>query len=158
MEEGSRLKGTDRHPRLTTAVVSPLLLFLCADIVAETSVNRCVTPDGKIEFRQFACAADAEEEEVLIEDRKTGWEPAKTKLEKTKTRSDKSSTHNRKSDEKKLAAKAKQEEQCWKKHQMLEEVNWKLRRGYKPATGVKLRRKRRQYEEYIGRFCDGQGP
>ncbi len=37
--------------------------------------------------------------------------------------------------------------------QRLEEVNWKLKRGYKASQGNKLRRKRRVYEDYISQLC-----
>jgi hypothetical protein len=48
---------------------------------------------------------------------------------------------------------AQQEQRCWRKRQQLERVKAKLRRGYKPAQGERLRRSRKQYEEYLFRYC-----
>ncbi|MEE4659530.1 MAG: DUF4124 domain-containing protein [Halieaceae bacterium] len=47
-----------------------------------------------------------------------------------------------------------QEQRCWKKEQQLDKVRARLRRGYKPAQGEKLRRQRRSYEDYLSRYCD----
>ena len=154
MESKSPLPAPANRFPLFLAILSPLILGQCANLRAETSVYRCTTPDGRIEFRQSSCQGDSEEKEVWIEDRKTGWEPARTKIERSSQGSRKS--HRRKSGGARASrsARAKQEEKCWKKRQSLDEVNWKLRRGYKPATGVKLRRKRRQYEAYIHEFCN----
>jgi hypothetical protein len=127
-------------------------LTLAANVLADTNVYRCRAPDGKIEFRQTSCATDTDEDEITVEDRKTGWEPKLTKIEK-KTKSSKKSGSRERQAVKEDAALAQQEKQCWKKRQLLDEVNWKLRRGYKPPTGVKLRRRRRTYEDYIRRFC-----
>ena len=43
---------------------------------------------------------------------------------------------------------------CWRKRQQLEAVRARLRRGYRPAEGERLRRRRRSYEDYLSRFCD----
>lgn len=154
MEESLSSTGTDRRTRRTTTAFAPLLLLVAAAAFSQTTVHRCVTQDGRVEFRQTACAGGAEDQEVRIDDRKTGWQPARIKIEKKTSGSVKSSARSSKTDKEKRAAHARQEEKCWNKRQLLEEVNWKLKRGYKPATGVKLRRKRRVYEDYIGRFCD----
>ena len=47
-----------------------------------------------------------------------------------------------------------QQQRCWKKEQQLDKVRARLRRGYKPAQGEKLRRQRRSYEDYLSRYCD----
>jgi len=47
-----------------------------------------------------------------------------------------------------------QARRCWNKQQRLENVRARLRRGYKPSQGDRLRRLRRQYEDYLSRFCD----
>jgi len=47
----------------------------------------------------------------------------------------------------------KQEQRCWKKQQQLDEVRAKLRRGYKPSQGERLRRKRRSLDDYLSRYC-----
>ena len=133
------------------AAVSPLVLLPAADVVAQTSVYRCTAPDGAVEFRQLPCTDGSDEESLVIKDRKTGWIPAATG---TKTKAaDKPRKRATKSSPKKDSSQSRREEQCWKKRQLLEEVNWKLRRGYKAAQGVKLRRRRQTYEDYIGRYC-----
>lgn len=52
------------------------------------------------------------------------------------------------------AADRRQQQQCWKTRQRLDEVRAKLRRGYKPAQGERLRRQRRRHEDYLFRYCD----
>lgn len=46
------------------------------------------------------------------------------------------------------------ERSCWQKRQRLERVSAKLRRGYKPAQGERLRRSRDELYEFIRRYCD----
>jgi hypothetical protein len=130
------------------------LLVSAPQVLSDTSVFRCTSPDGAVELSQRPCANDAFEEQLLIEDRRTGWDPSLTGSSgetgsKGKRRKSKS-----KSKEKGSARRVRREEQCWKKEQLLDEVSWKLRRGYKPAQGIKLRHKRQAYEDYIRRFCD----
>ena len=48
----------------------------------------------------------------------------------------------------------RQEQTCWKKRRQLEQVRTKLRRGYKASQGEKLRRSRRDYQDYLSRYCD----
>lgn len=43
---------------------------------------------------------------------------------------------------------------CWERKTRLEGVRARLRRGYKPSQGDKLRRQRRNHEDYLARFCD----
>ena len=142
-----------RKMRLSLAVFSHLAMVSASNVVADTSVYRCSAPDGKVEFRQTACVDGAKEREITVEDRMTGWKPPETRIEKKTSGARKSGARKRNTEKDDQAARARQEEKCWKKRQALEEVNWKLRRGYKPATGVRLRHKRRVYEEYLGRFC-----
>jgi hypothetical protein len=44
-------------------------------------------------------------------------------------------------------------DRCWNKRQQLERVNAELRAGYKTAQGVKLRRRRSEYEAFLSRYC-----
>ncbi len=43
---------------------------------------------------------------------------------------------------------------CLRTRRDLDTVNAKLRRGYKPSQGEKLRRRRQRYEDYLSSFCD----
>jgi hypothetical protein len=47
----------------------------------------------------------------------------------------------------------KQAHRCRSKRRSLDEVRARLRRGYQPAQGEKLRRRRRAYEDYLATFC-----
>jgi hypothetical protein len=42
---------------------------------------------------------------------------------------------------------------CLRKRRALDAVKANLRRGYKPAQGEKLRRRRRAHEDYLDEFC-----
>jgi len=42
---------------------------------------------------------------------------------------------------------------CKRKRDALEAVRAELRRGYKPAKGERLRRRRRAHEDYLATFC-----
>jgi hypothetical protein len=137
-------------------VAFPVLLALAFDLTAETLVYRCTTPGGGVEFRQHPCGKGTDGQEVTVEDRKTGWIPPEAPEVQSEKKANDTAGSKPKAGKRGDAAssKARREEQCWKKRQLLEEVNWKLRRGYKPSKGVALRRKRRTYEEYIARFCE----
>ena len=52
------------------------------------------------------------------------------------------------------AARDARARRCWRKRQQLEAVRARLRRGYRPAEGERLRRRRHSYEDYLSRFCD----
>jgi hypothetical protein len=138
---------------------SPASLILAASVLgiagtayaaaAVTSVHRCVKPNGQIEFRQTQCPPSTAEQEVTIQDHRTGWVPPKgvkkpparrAKPRPTKTRDD-------------SAARRRREERCWKKRQQLKDVNWRMRRGYTSAQGEVLRHKQRAYEDYLRQFC-----
>lgn len=47
-----------------------------------------------------------------------------------------------------------QARRCWQRRTRLDAVKARLRRGYKPSQGEKLRRQRREHEDYLFRFCD----
>jgi hypothetical protein len=144
-----------RHRRAITfaATVSPLVL-LVADVAAQTNVYRCTTPAGAVEFRQFPCADGSDEEALVIKDRKTGWTPATPETGATTKAAGKPRKRKQKSTVKGDSSRARREERCWKKRQLLEEVNWKLRRGYKTGQGVTLRRRRQAYDDYIDHYCN----
>lgn len=131
----------------------PLLLPFSVNLGAPTNVYQCTAPDGAIEFRQLPCADGSQERGLVIEDRKTGWVPSKPRIDAPSDAAGKSDSRNRKSTAGGKSAKDRREEQCWKKRQLLDEVEWTLKRGYKAGQGNKLRRKRRVYEDYISKFC-----
>lgn len=136
------------------AVHSLPALFLSANAATQTSVYRCTSGDGAVEFRQLPCAGGSDEESLVIEDRKTGWTPGPSGTSAKRKTASKPRKRTNTSAAKGSSSQARKAEQCWKKRQLLEEVNWKLRRGYKASQGVKLRRRRQTYEDYIGRYCE----
>lgn len=142
------LKALSSAPRMAVALA--LLLATAASPKADTTVYRCTGPDGIIEFRQHPCPGAGDE--IVVEDRAVGWTPP---AGGTTRDQDQEPPRQRKpaSGDAGAAAARKRDDQCWNKRRQLDEVNWKLRRGYAPAKGVDLRRKRRSYEDYIDRFC-----
>lgn len=158
MERGTSSQGSGVTPSTAYATaISPLLLLVAGSLSADTSVYRCDTPDGVIEFSQLPCAEGANEQEIFIQDRKTGWVPNDTPSRRTTKKTGKPRNRKRKpAGADRAAAQARREERCWKKRQLLEGVNRKLRRGYKAGQGVKLRDRRRDFEAYIRKFCTRQ--
>jgi len=154
MAQGSSSAGTSHRLLLVTAAFPLLVLLFAATVGAETSVYRCVSSNGNLEFRQTPCTSGAEGQEVRIEDRKTGWEPARTKLRRKPKSPPATATRKRKAEKRPPPAFARQSEKCWKRRRLVAAINRQLRRGYRPATGVKLRHKRRTHEEYMRRFCE----
>jgi len=113
-----------------------------------TSVYRCLAPDGAIEFRQTLCSAGADGEEISVDDRKTGWTPPTKAVDGPKRNDARRARDHDAGD-----SKDKRDEKCFKKRQQLQDINWQLRRGYKPSKGDSLRHRRRAYEEYLTRYC-----
>jgi hypothetical protein len=157
MERRQRLLGSV-DPRLhrqgTAGILAALLLAVPALWAEETSVFRCTDPDGAIELSQFPCPAGTEERELRVEDRKTGWTPPRVESQ-ARRQASKDRGRAGKAPAKRDMAAARRADQCWNKRRQLEEVNWKLRHGYRPAEGIKLRRRRQSYEDYIDRYCAG---
>jgi hypothetical protein len=138
------------YPLLWQSLLLPALFCLsCPGFADITRVYRCTGEHGQVEFRQGPCVDGSSQQELEIEDVKVGWEaPAATvevKKRPGKTTAKKSSSPSGNS--------KKQEEKCLKTEQRLENINRKLRRGYKAGKGADLRHKRRQYEEYLDRLC-----
>ncbi len=138
-----------RRRRLLPLLLPALLCLPCAGFADSTRVYRCTGEHGQVEFRQRPCI-DGSQQELEIEDIEVGWEAPAAKVEvkkrprKTTTKKSGTSSANNK----------KREEKCLKTEQKLENINRKLRRGYKAGKGADLRHKRRQYEEYLDRLCD----
>jgi len=140
--------------RIRSALVAAIVLvtlLAATRAVAETSVFRCITSSGSIEFRQTPCAPASSEKEMTIDNRPIGWTPPKPSEDTGRNKQGRNSRKKRKSSED--TVDPAQERRCWKKRQQLDDVNWQLRRGYKAAQGIKLRRRREDYEDYIDRFC-----
>jgi hypothetical protein len=142
-------------PKPSSIARCGLALCLCAglwrDLVAparaEPQIYRCTAPDGTIEFRQRACDPRHRATEVQIEDSRTGWIPPPGEPPAPAERK-------RRAPKKKAPdARDPYADRCWRKRQQLERVNNELRAGYKPPRGVKLRRRRAEYEAFLRRYC-----
>lgn len=140
---------------------SPVTSSLCAialwialsgpAFAASTDVYRCTSADGRIEFRQGPCTGSAGESPLTLEDRPTGWVPPAP----PKTRSEDKAKTRQEADRSGAAAKQvkKDERACWEKRKRLEEVEARLRHGYKAKQGMDLKRKQEYYEDYLHQFC-----
>lgn len=137
------------------AAIGALLLGCCLGLVpvsgalAQAEVYRCTAPDGSLEFRQHRCDQNDSSNRLQIQDTRTGWTPPAVDDLRT-------SGERRKQKRKTPAAqdqKADYADRCWNKRQRLERVNAQLRAGYRPDQGVKLRRRRSEYEAYLRRYC-----
>lgn len=129
-----------------------LALFLVVSGTTHAATYyRCMLLDGSVEFTQRPCVGGGGST-VAVEDRLIGWEsPGYAPLSAT------SSKKSKKSSKAKLRVaqknRKKREKACFKKKQSLENVNRRLRAGYKAGQGKKLRHRRRQIEEYLDAFC-----
>jgi hypothetical protein len=134
--------------------MAALLLLPAAGAIAATSteVFRCTSGDGSVEFRQGPCDARAEQSTLSVEDRPTGWVPPAAPTGQSEKRP-KASKETKRTASATKSSEA-QARQCWEKRQKLEEVNWRLRQGYKAKQGMMLKRKREYYEEYLEEFCE----
>jgi len=144
---------TNKNTLKLPALMLSLFVSQLSTAIAAETVYRCISSDGGIEFTQQPCSIDTQEEVLTIEDQLVGWETPRAVL-KAKKKKQTSRKH------KKIAAskaarksKAKQEKECWKKKQKIDNIQHRLRRGYKAGQGVDLRRKRREYEAYLSTFC-----
>ena len=145
---------TDGTGHFTTAGLAAIALWLAmlgTASAASTDVYRCMTPDGNIEFQQGPCAGAADQSEVTLDDRPTGWVPP----DPPRTRTDsKAKAHKETSRSRSAPKRAKPDERaCWEKRQRLDDVEARLRHGYKAKQGMELKRKQESYEDYLHRFC-----
>jgi len=133
-------------PRFITWAMLGGLMFLGAGTAVAAKMYRCDDGNGGIEFRQSVCT-EGRQREVEVRDVKMGWDAPIPEVrikekDKPKNRARKASK-----------SRAKTDQQCFKKQQQLESVNRKLRSGYKAGKGADLRHRRRQYEDYLSKFC-----
>ncbi len=120
-------------------------------------VYRCTQADGGISFQQQACAGDGER--IETGEAQSAWSPLRSgekSLYKQYRKRDRNwLKHKRKlakSNARKKPGPAKLRA-CWNKGRQLETISAKLRRGYSPAEGEGLRRRRDSYEDYLRTFC-----
>ena len=129
---------------------------ICSGAVSAAEIHRCTGPSGEPAFSHRPCAAAttlsipppvrpaqparglrASERAWLADrERRSTPEPRRT--------SGAASAEGRED---------RQAYRCREKRRALEGVRAKLRRGYKPSQGERLRRRRRAYEDYLATFC-----
>ena len=124
---------------------------------AAADIYRCSGESGEVLFSQLPCASAG-----TIQIRESSAEsPSAGGLRDSerawlREREQKRSVPRRQSGEaaaRHAAAKVRQAYHCRRKRADLEAIGAKMRRGYKPAQGEKLRRRRRGFEDYLAAFC-----
>jgi len=106
---------------------------------------RC-TRDGVVEFRQTACP-DGEQAITEVTEQSGGIAPVEPTLRLQPPASRQDTTEDETPQSRAV------DERCWKTRQRLEQVERRLRAGYKPSQYEGLHRKQREYDDYLKRFC-----
>ena len=136
------------------------LSMLLLGFSARADIYLCKGDLGEPSFRQQPCA----DRSTLAVRRPSsaggpvpGLRPAERAwLDQRQRESDRGGKKRRQPRSRPAATKAAAQTQayrCRSKRRSLDEVKAKLRRGYKPASGEKLRRRRGAYEDYLATFC-----
>lgn len=136
------------------------LALLLSGSMAESAIYRCEGESGEPAFRQQPCGDDSTVAAARVPAEKAegaGIRASEKAWLRQRERDSRSRLEERRRTRKPSDANArrdrKQAYQCRKKRRSLDEVRAKLRRGYKPARGEKLRARRRAYEDYLAAFC-----
>ncbi|MCF6281362.1 MAG: DUF4124 domain-containing protein [Candidatus Polarisedimenticolaceae bacterium] len=125
-----------------------LFLIFSQALQAAPQFYRCVDAQGNIAFQQTSCLT-GRQDLVEVRDNRVGWVPPKVVKKRAKVTKKGPST----STAKQAREKRQQDKSCWRAEQNLEQVESKLRRGYKAAAGDRLRAKRTRHESYLREFC-----
>ncbi len=117
-------------------------------------VYRCSGKDGVVEFRQQYCD-QGRQDEMQVDTTPSGWIPPRPKHEsKRKKRAGQGRPETvRQGGGRTAELKQKQEKECWRTQKRLDKLQSRMRRGYKAGKGPSLRRQRRDYEDYLRKFC-----
>jgi hypothetical protein len=127
-----------------------LLLFLGSSSYAGTRVYRCQDAAGRTEFRQTPCPG-AEGVPLSLDAPRIGWiKPESSRTQRERVRPPAAVTASAVPQRPSPA----QQRRCWKREQRLQQLQRKLRQGYKPSQGERLRRQRDEQEAYLRRFCE----
>ena len=135
-------------------------LFMIVSPLAEADIYRCTGEFGEPVYRQQPCGDDTA---VIVPIRPASAGPVQgirpseqawlEQRERASRRARKTKRPRRVSPAAEERAARKQAYRCRKKRRALDTVRAKLRRGYKPASGEKLRRRREAYEDYLETYC-----
>ena len=131
-------------------------LLLVPTVACPAEVYRCLASDGSISFQQTACQEAGER--IQTGEAQAVWvslREEERKLYESYRRRDRKRIEAQRKAERKQVARRKEKgaTTCYNKQHSLDEVQAKLRTGYKPAEGDRLRRRRDYLEGYIRRFC-----
>jgi len=126
------------------------MLGLCGPGLAQ--IHQCTSSDGAVSFQDTPCSElEQSKLRVIRTDSQPGLRAAeKAWLKRLKRRPESKKPSPRRPQK----STKRQEKSCLKKKQQLEAVRARLRRGYKASQGESLRRKRKNYEAYLFRYCD----
>jgi hypothetical protein len=137
--------------------VAGMLCILFSD-VCHADIYQCEGADGEPSFSQSPCGSftrliPAQDDRprraaVGIRDSERAWLESRNQVDRRPAKRKASTTSGNAAARKRKAAHA-----CRSKRQSLAAVRAELRRGYKPARGEKLRRRRASYEDYLATFC-----
>ncbi len=117
-------------------------------------VYRCSGKGGVVEFRQQYCD-QRHQEAVQVDTTPSGWIPPRRKSESNRAKrvGKQRSKAVFQSASRTAELKQKQEKDCWHTQKRLDKLQSRMRRGYKAGKGPGLRRQRRDYEDYLRKFC-----
>ena len=122
-----------------------------------TTVYRCQAETGRVEFRQSPCR-EGRQERISIADRPVGWEKppgpgsAFDSWRPSSTRNPAKGSSPA-SGRKAAAGRERLARECSRYQAKLDRVRWQLRRGYKAGKGVELRRRKREYQQFLQEHC-----
>ena len=131
-----------------------LLLFCSTPVTAE--LYRCTGEHGEPSYRQRPCGASgiATVQEPARPGPAQGLRASERAWLKQRQRDGRRAKRSTKPSPASSEKAARlQTHRCRAKRRSLDEVRARLRRGYKPASGEKLRRRRKDYEDYLATFC-----
>jgi len=113
------------------------------------AVYRCSDETGGVLFQQIPCAGG---NEIELDVPVTEWVAAPKPT--SKQRSGRSAKNGSQAALSRAArARERQQKACWRAEQRIERIEGTLRRGYSPARGERLRRQRREQQDYLRTFC-----
>lgn len=131
------------------AVLITLLSILAWPRIGSGAVYRCSDETGGVLFQQTPCAGG---HQVELDVPDTEWVAApKSKRKKRSARFGKSDS--RAALSRAARAEERQQKACWRAEQRIGQIEGTLRRGYSPAQGERLRRQRREQQDYLRTFC-----
>ncbi|MES9878643.1 MAG: DUF4124 domain-containing protein [Candidatus Sedimenticola sp. PURPLELP] len=114
-------------------------------------IYRCEGEGGRAEFQQVPCA-DKSIKPLELSPQVVDWVAA-PRLKSGSAGGSKAKKSTRSRGSAAARKRTATAEKCWRNEQKLERIQWKLRKGYRPAEGERLKQRRRELEAYGKRFC-----